>query len=57
MWCRGSAGALVGVQPVDLGEASTCTEAKKYGYGPYHRSLNPEYNWYQDRDHDGVVCE
>lgn len=36
---------------------STCTEAKKHGYGPYHSGKNPEYNWYQDRDKDGTVCE
>jgi Excalibur calcium-binding domain len=36
---------------------STCTEAKKHGFGPYFRSSDPEYYWYQDRDRDGVVCE
>jgi len=34
----------------------TCKEAKAHGYGPY-RSDDPEYSWYQDRDHDGIVCE
>jgi hypothetical protein len=36
---------------------STCTEAKAHGYGPYRSGVDPEYAWYTDRDHDGVVCE
>jgi hypothetical protein len=35
----------------------TCREANAQGYGPYVRGRDPEYDWYQDRDHDGVVCE
>jgi hypothetical protein len=35
----------------------TCKEANAHGYGPYTRGLNPEYDWYIDRDSDGVVCE
>jgi micrococcal nuclease len=35
----------------------TCTEAKKNGYGPYNVGSDPEYDWYDDRDNDGVVCE
>ena len=35
----------------------TCTEAKSHGYGPYVQGVDPEYYWYDDRDHDGVVCE
>jgi hypothetical protein len=35
----------------------TCTEAKKHGYGPYYQGKDPEYDCYQDRDHDGIVCE
>ncbi|NYG06276.1 hypothetical protein BJ986_000763 [Phycicoccus badiiscoriae] len=35
----------------------TCREAIAAGYGPYRRGVDPEYSWYQDRDHDGVVCE
>lgn len=27
------------------------------GYGPYYEGVDPEYDWYTDRDHDGVVCE
>ena len=36
---------------------ATCTAAKAAGYGPYYRSRDVEYGWYQDRDRDGVVCE
>ncbi|SNY75762.1 excalibur calcium-binding domain-containing protein, partial [Paractinoplanes atraurantiacus] len=36
---------------------ATCTKAKAAGYGPYYQGQDPEYDWYQDRDHDGVVCE
>ncbi|HET9499682.1 MAG TPA: excalibur calcium-binding domain-containing protein [Marmoricola sp.] len=36
---------------------STCTEAKSRGYGPYYRSRDAEYYWYDDRDNDGIVCE
>ncbi|GAA3840730.1 hypothetical protein GCM10022226_74070 [Sphaerisporangium flaviroseum] len=35
----------------------TCAEANRNGYGPYRRTVDPEYNWYQDRDGDGIVCE
>ncbi|WP_084129181.1 DUF1524 domain-containing protein [Demequina sp. NBRC 110055] len=27
------------------------------GYGPYVKGTDPEYEWYSDRDGDGVVCE
>lgn len=36
---------------------STCTEAIAHGYGPYYEGTDPEYSWYEDRDHDGIVCE
>lgn len=36
---------------------STCTEAIAHGYGPYYAGRDPEYYWYEDRDHDGIVCE
>jgi hypothetical protein len=26
-------------------------------YGSYRSGVDPEYGWYTDRDHDGVVCE
>ena len=35
----------------------TCREANAAGYGPYVEGLDPEYDWYQDRDGDGIVCE
>jgi hypothetical protein len=35
----------------------TCRAANAAGYGPYRRGADPEYDWYQDRDHDGRVCE
>jgi hypothetical protein len=35
----------------------TCKKAKAHGYGPYVEGEDPEYSWYRDRDHDGVVCE
>lgn len=35
----------------------TCAEANDRGYGPYFRDTDPEYDWYIDRDGDGVVCE
>lgn len=35
----------------------TCREANSNGYGPYQSGVDPEYNWYQDRDGDGWVCE
>lgn len=36
---------------------SSCTKAKAAGYGPYRQGADPEYDWYDDRDNDGVVCE
>ena len=35
----------------------TCREANAAGYGPYRRGVDPEYDWYQDRDRDGLACE
>lgn len=35
----------------------TCGAANAAGYGNYRRGADPEYDWYDDRDHDGVVCE
>lgn len=35
----------------------TCGEANANNYGPYIRGIDPEYDWYQDRDGDGIVCE
>jgi len=36
---------------------ATCREAKSHGYGPYVSGIDPEYDWYIDRDSDGYVCE
>jgi micrococcal nuclease len=36
---------------------NTCKEAIAHGYGPYYKGQDPEYDWYFDRDHDGIVCE
>jgi endonuclease YncB( thermonuclease family) len=35
----------------------TCKAAKAAGFGPYVSGQDPEYDWYRDADHDGVVCE
>ncbi|MGW5262291.1 thermonuclease family protein [Microbispora sp. NPDC004025] len=35
----------------------TCEEANDAGFGPYRRGVDPEYDWYIDRDSDGLVCE
>jgi len=35
----------------------TCAEAKSRGYGPYYSGQDYEYDFYQDRDRDGIVCE
>jgi hypothetical protein len=35
----------------------TCREANAHGFGPYRQGVDPEYEWYRDRDHDGLVCE
>ena len=35
----------------------TCAAANRAGYGPYQRGVDTEYNWYIDRDQDGIVCE
>lgn len=34
-----------------------CTHAIGAGYGPYYAGIDPEYEWYFDRDGDGIVCE
>lgn len=36
---------------------STCREAISAGYGPYYSGYDVEYEWYIDRDSDGIVCE
>ena len=34
-----------------------CRDAKRKGYGPYRKGVDPEYWWYEDKDRDGVVCD
>lgn len=34
-----------------------CYQANDAGYGPYFEGQDPEYQWYDDADHDGEVCE
>lgn len=34
-----------------------CYEANDAGYGPYYQGQDPEYEWYDDTDSDGIVCE
>jgi hypothetical protein len=35
----------------------TCEEANNAGYVDYRKGVDPEYEWYDDADDDGVVCE
>lgn len=35
----------------------TCGDANDAGYGSYRRGVDAEYDWYDDRDNDGIVCE
>jgi hypothetical protein len=44
-------------QPATNPRYDTCAEANAHGFGPYQRGVNPEYEWYQDRDGDGWDCE
>lgn len=37
--------------------ATTMAEACADTDGPYVKGKDPEYGLYDDRDHDGVVCE
>jgi hypothetical protein len=49
----GGSGGGGGLDP----QFDTCTDAIAHGYGPYVEGQDPEYAWYEDRDHDGIVCE
>ena len=52
-----------GVAPASAGTGGldprfdTCGAANDAGFGPYARGEDPEYEWYIDRDRDGVACE
>ncbi|WP_084101729.1 DUF1524 domain-containing protein [Demequina sp. NBRC 110051] len=41
----------------DLDERYPYCKDLPSGYGPYVKGTDPEYEWYSDRDGDGVVCE
>ncbi|MCT9821139.1 thermonuclease family protein [Microbacterium sp. W1N] len=43
--------------PTNDPQFGTCREANAAGYGDYQAGVDPEYNWYRDRDGDGWVCE
>jgi hypothetical protein len=49
----GSGGSTGGRDP----RFDTCGDAIAAGYGEYRDGVDPEYDWYQDRDRDGVACE
>ena len=34
-----------------------CYQANSAGFGNYERGVSKEYTWYDDVDHDGIVCE
>lgn len=36
---------------------SSCAEAKAVGEGRYQQGIDPQYEWYQDGDGDGIACE
>ncbi len=36
---------------------ASCAEAIAAGQGPYFKGVHQEYNWYVDRDNDGVACD
>lgn len=47
-------------QPVESAldpQFRTCGDANASGYGDYISGVDPEYDWYMDRDRDGIVCE
>lgn len=49
----GSSSGEVALDPI----YSSCEEALANGFGDYLRGRDPEYNYYEDRDDDGLVCE
>ncbi|MFI6454812.1 excalibur calcium-binding domain-containing protein [Streptosporangium amethystogenes] len=36
---------------------ATCKEANDNGYGPYHKGIHKEYDWYIDGNKNGIACE
>jgi micrococcal nuclease len=49
--------AETGAAPGQDPRFSTCGEANDSGFGDYVRGRDPEYDWYDDADGDGRVCE
>lgn len=50
--------APAATQPADTDpQFDTCGDATDAGYGNYRQGVDPEYDWYDDRDGDGIVCE
>lgn len=49
----GSAGSASATDP----RFTYCYEANDAGYGNYQSGVDPEYDWYDDADNDGWVCE
>jgi micrococcal nuclease len=43
--------------PREASDHGLSGDAIAAGYGPYYRGKDPEYDWYINRDNDGVVCE
>jgi hypothetical protein len=58
-----AAAAFVAIRIITAGDRGldprfdTCAEAQAHKYGPYISGEDSEYGWYDDRNHDGVVCE
>jgi micrococcal nuclease len=44
-------------QGTDHPRFQSCSDANDAGYGNYVSGRDPEYDWYDDRDSDGIVCE
>lgn len=44
-------------EPAGPTRYSTCKEAKAAGESRYQRGVDPQYEWYQDGDGDGIACE
>lgn len=63
--CAGPAPERAGAAPTPIAPAtggadprfSSCSKARAAGFGPYTRGVDVEYDWYNDGDGDGVVCE
>jgi micrococcal nuclease len=54
---RPSSRSAPNYEPVTDPRFQTCGDANAAGYGNYVSGRDPEYEWYEDRDSDGIVCE